>query len=215
MPDRDIIVISASAGGVAAFRTIVSALPPELAATLVLVQHMSPSEPSLLPELLASVSPLEVRQPTDGERIRHGFIYVASPDHHLLLQPEHLRVVRGPKENSFRPAIDATLRSAAQSYEQRVVGVLLTGMLDDGTAGLLTVKQRGGVVVVQDPREPAYPSMPRSACRYVDVVCPVAAIAPRLLQLLVTGETTSDQRRDTSPTTAFFGAPEGKQSRAG
>lgn len=168
MPGRDIIVIGASAGGVAAFRTIVRALPPDLPAALVFVQHMSPSEPSLLPELLTSVSPLPVCQPVDGERIRHRHVYLASPDHHLLIQPGQLRAVRGPKENGFRPAIDATLRSAAESYGPRVIGVILTGMMDDGTAGLLAVKRHGGVALVQDPREAAYPSMPTNACRYVD-----------------------------------------------
>jgi two-component system chemotaxis response regulator CheB len=136
-----------------------------------------------------------VCRPQDGERLRHRHIYVASPNHHLLIQSGQLRVVRGPKENGFRPAIDATLRSAAESYAPRVIGVILTGMMDDGTAGLLAVKRHGGVALVQDPREAAYPSMPTNACRYVnvDVVCPLAAIAPQL-PLLLSADTATSTR---------------------
>jgi two-component system chemotaxis response regulator CheB len=189
MTGRDIVVIGASAGGLAAFRTILSALPADLPAALFVVQHLSASGPSLLPELLGAVSPLAARHPADGEAIRHGTIYVAPPDHHLVIQPGHLHLVRGPKENSFRPAIDATFRSAAHAYGQRVIGVVLTGMLDDGTAGLLAIKRRGGLALVQEPREAAYPSMPESACRYVDVdiVCRLTEIAPQLIRLVHAG----------------------------
>jgi two-component system chemotaxis response regulator CheB len=186
MPGRDIVVIGASAGGLAAFRTIVSALPAELPAALFLVQHVSASTPSLLPKLLGAVSPLPVRHPDNGEEITHGTVYVAPPDHHLVIQPGHLHLVRGPKENSFRPAIDATFRSAALAYGRRVIGVVLTGMLDDGTAGLLAIKRHGGLALVQEPRDAAYPSMPESACRYVDVdqVCPLSELAQELIQLV-------------------------------
>lgn len=188
MASRDIVVIGASAGGLAAFRSIVGALPADLAAALCVVQHLPASGPSLLPELLGAVTPLPVRHPRDGEAIRHGHIYVAPPDHHLVIQPGHLHLVRGPKENGFRPAIDATFRSAAHAYGPRVIGVVLTGMLDDGTAGLLAIKRRAGLALVQESRDAAYPSMPESACRYVDVevVCPLAEIAPRLIRLVQT-----------------------------
>jgi two-component system chemotaxis response regulator CheB len=185
MAGRDIIVIGSSAGGLAACRAIVAALPADLSAALFVVQHVPASGPSLLPELLSQVGPLAARHPVDGEAIQPRRIYVAPPDQHLLIQRGHLHLVRGPKENSFRPAIDATFRSAALSYGARVIGVILTGMLDDGTAGLLAVKRHGGVAIVQDPREAPYPSMPESACRYVDVdvVCPVAEIAQQLVAL--------------------------------
>jgi two-component system, chemotaxis family, protein-glutamate methylesterase/glutaminase len=188
MAARDIIVIGASAGGLAAFRSIVGALPPDLPAALVIVQHLAPSAPSLLAELLSRSGPLPARQPVDGETIPHGMIFVAPPDQHLLIQPGHFHLVRGPKENGFRPAIDATMRSAALAYGPRVSWVILTGMLDDGTAGLLAVKRQGGFAIVQDPHEAPYPSMPVSASRYVDVdlICPVAAIAAHLRELVTT-----------------------------
>lgn len=198
MTGRDIVVIGASAGGLAAFRTILSALPVDLPAALFVVQHLSASGPSLLPELLDRVSPLVARHPDDGEAIRHGAIYVAPPDHHLVIQPGHLHLVRGPKENSFRPAIDATFRSAAHAYGPRVIGVVLTGMLDDGTAGLLAIKRRGGLALVQEPREATYPSMPQSACRYVDVdiVCRLAEIAPQLIRLVHAGADVGEAQMD-------------------
>jgi two-component system chemotaxis response regulator CheB len=186
MAGRDIVVIGASAGGLAAFRTIVSALPADFPAAIFVVQHMASSAPSLLPELLGAFSSLPARHPDDGEAIERGTIYVAPPDHHLVIQPGHLHLVRGPKENGFRPAIDATFRSAALAYGRRVIGVVLTGMLDDGTAGLLAIKRHGGLALVQEPRDAAYPSMPQSACRYVDVdrVCRLDEVALQLIQLV-------------------------------
>ncbi|NTU80763.1 MAG: chemotaxis protein CheB [Chloroflexales bacterium] len=177
MPERGIVVLGASAGGFAAFRTIVRALPANFPGVLCIVQHLSATGPNLLPDLLGAMSPLVARQPHNGEPIRRGIIYVAPPDQHILFQREHLHVVRGPKENGFWPAIDATLRSAAQAYRLRMIGIVLTGILDNGTAGLLAVKRHGGLALVQDPCEAPYPSMPMSARRYVDVVCPVAEIA--------------------------------------
>lgn len=198
MAGRDIVVIGASAGGLAAFRTIVQALPADLPAALFIVQHMAASGPNLLPELLGAVSRLAVRHTEDGEEIRHGRVFVAPPDHHLVIRPGHVHLVRGAKENGFRPAIDATFRSAALAYGRRVIGVVLTGMLDDGTAGLLAIKRYGGLALVQEPRDAAYPSMPESACRYVDVdiVCPLAELAPALLRLVHTDVGTEEAPMD-------------------
>lgn len=185
MPGHDMITIGTSAGGLEALKTIVGMLPRDIPAAIFVVQHVAATGPSLLPQILSRANSLPAAHATDGTPIRHGQIYVAPPDHHMLIRQGHLHTVRGPKENLFRPAIDATFRTAARAYGPQVVGVILTGMLDDGTAGMLAIKRRGGTAIVQDPAEAAYPSMPESACRYVavDTVLSVAEIAPRLLRL--------------------------------
>ena len=140
---------------------------------------------SLLPKILERAGPLQVSLPGDVGPIKSGHIYVAAPDHHLLLEQGHVRLTRGPKENRFRPSIDALFRSAAYAYGSRVVGVILTGLLDDGTAGLWAVKDRGGTTIVQDPKEAAAPSMPQSAMQNVEVDyrLPLSDIAPLLNEL--------------------------------
>ena len=185
MAGHDIIVIGASAGGVEALITVVHALPADISAALFAVMHIPAAGPTLLPEILSTTGALPAHQPSDGESIARGHIYVAAPDHHLLIGRGHIHLVSGPKENGFRPAIDATFRSAARAYGPRVVGVILTGMLDDGTAGLLAVKRRGGTAIVQEPAEALFPSMPASAIRYVDVdaIVSLDEIAPLLIRL--------------------------------
>lgn len=169
MPGHDIIVIGTSAGGIKALSTIVSALPDEMDAVLFIVHHLAADKPSIIPQILKDVSSLPTAHPMDKEKIQKGRIYIAPPDHHLLVNRGYMRVVRGPQENRFRPAIDALFRSAARAYGPRVVGVVLTGYLDDGTVGLQAIKKRGGVAVVQDPNEAEYPGMPKSVLRYVKV----------------------------------------------
>ena len=166
---HDMIAIGASAGGVEALLKLTRELPRNLTASLFIVLHISADSPSMLPELINRVCPLHASHPTDGEEIEPGRIYVASPDHHLLVEPGRVRVVQGPKENRNRPAIDPLFRSIALAYGPRAVGVVLTGALDDGTAGLLAIKRRGGLAIVQDPDEALYPSMPQSALNVVDV----------------------------------------------
>jgi len=185
MPGHDIIVIGTSAGGLKALGAIMATLPSDIDAVLFIVQHLAADKPSILPKILADVGSLPASHPSDGEQIQKGRIYVAPPDHHLLVNQGSIRVVHGPQENRFRPAIDALFRSAARAYGSRVVGVVLTGYLDDGTVGLQAVKKRGGVAIVQDPKEAEYPSMATSALRYVKVdhCLPLAEISDLLVQL--------------------------------
>ncbi len=182
---KDIIVIGASAGGIEALRTLVSGLPRTFAASLFIVVHTSANSPGLLASILDRAGPLPATSVTGQELIEPGRIYVPAPDHHLLLERGRVRVTRGPRENMFRPAVDPLFRSAAQAYGPRVIGVVLTGGLDDGTAGLLAVKQLGGTAVVQDPDDALCPSMPRSAMRQVQVdhCIPIAEMPPLLIRL--------------------------------
>ncbi len=183
--DFRIIVIGASAGGVEALSRVVSSLPPHLPAAVFVVLHISPSGPSMLPEILTRAGHLTAHQPADGESITPGRIYVAPPDHHLLIKPGHINVSRGPRENNARPAVDPLFRTAARSYGPFVVGVILSGGLDDGTLGLMDVKAYGGVTIVQDPDEAMFPSMPGSAIEnvLVDRVAKLEEIGPLLTRL--------------------------------
>jgi len=163
MQTKDIIVIGASAGGIEALRRLCAQFPADLPAAVLVVQHLSPAGRSMLPQLLDRVGPLPATSPVDGEALQFGRIYVAAPDHHLLLRPGHMLVRRGPYENRTRPAINALFRSAAIAYGARVIGVVLTGLLDDGTDGLIAIKAAGGTSIVQDPADAEWPSMPRNA----------------------------------------------------
>jgi len=166
---RDIVVIGASAGGVEAVGTLVSRLPPDLPATLFVVLHIPASGTSALPAILTRRGELPAAHAVDEEPIRTGRIYVAPPDHHLLVQRDVVRVIRGPRENGYRPAIDPLFRSAARAFGARVTGVVLSGVLDDGTAGLAVIKSSGGRALVQDPDDALYSGMPFSAIEFVDV----------------------------------------------
>lgn len=185
MPGHDIIVIGASAGGVEALTNVARTLPRDLPAAVFVVLHIPPQGPSLLADILDRAGPLPAVQGADGASIERGRIYVAPPDHHLLIERGSIQVVRGPRENRHRPAIDPLFRSAAHAYGPRVIGVILTGSLDDGTAGLLAVKRRGGVAVIQDPDEALYAGMPRSAAENVpiDYRLRLAEIGPALARL--------------------------------
>jgi two-component system, chemotaxis family, protein-glutamate methylesterase/glutaminase len=185
---KDIIVIGASAGGIEALRTLVAGLPHDFSASVFIVLHTSPEWPGILDKILSKAGPLPALIARDGERIMPGRIYVARSDHHLIIEPGIVRVSRGPKENRFRPAIDPLFRSAAQTYGPRVIGVVLTGGMDDGTAGLWAIKKLGGTAIVQDPEDALVPSMPISALAHVDVdYCVPVVEIPNLLVKL-TGE---------------------------
>jgi two-component system, chemotaxis family, protein-glutamate methylesterase/glutaminase len=195
---HDIVVIGASAGGVEALTRVVSGLPRDLRAAVLIVLHLSRGR-SVLPEILTRASRLPASHPRDGDELQYGRIYVAPPDFHLTVAGTKLRVQHGPSENGVRPAVDPLFRSAARSYGPRVIGIVLTGSLDDGTAGLAAVKEAGGVTVVQDPDEAFAPSMPRSAMSFVDVdhVLPLREI-PILITTLAK-ETASGRPRTTGP----------------
>lgn len=165
MPNHDIIVVGASAGGADALTRFVKLLPSNFSASVFIVLHVAPQSSNLLPEILQRRTPLPVQSPSDTTTIERGHIYVAPPNHHMLIEREHVRVVLGPPENRHRPAIDPLFRSAAWTDGPRVVGVVLTGTLDDGVAGLWAVKTCGGVTIVQDPTEAAFPDMPANVMR--------------------------------------------------
>jgi two-component system chemotaxis response regulator CheB len=185
LPGHDIIVIGASAGGVEALLSLVRELPAELPASLFVVVHFPPDSNSVLPAILSRNGPLAATHAVHGERIETGRIYVAPPDRHLLIKKGHLHLSRGPRENATRPAVDPLFRTAAQAYGARVVGVVLSGTLDDGTVGLGMVRKRGGVAVAQDPGDASYPGMPASAIENVGVhhVLRAREIGPLLARL--------------------------------
>jgi two-component system chemotaxis response regulator CheB len=182
---RDIIVIGASAGGVEAVGRVLGDLPADLPAAVFVVVHTTPHGPSVLPRIFNRVSKLRAAHALDGERIALGRVYVAPPDFHMIIDRGGISVVRGPMENHTRPAIDPLFRSAALRYGPQVIGVILTGCLDDGTAGMVSVKARDGIAIVQDPADAREPSMPRSALEHVkpDHVLPLRMIGPTLAQL--------------------------------
>jgi two-component system, chemotaxis family, protein-glutamate methylesterase/glutaminase len=177
------VVVGASAGGVEALRTLVARLPEEFPAAMFVVLHVPPTT-SVLPAILTRAGKLPAEHARHGAEIRYGRIYVAPPDFHLLLEDDVMSLARGPRENGHRPAIDPLFRSAAMRYGPRVTGVILSGALDDGVAGLGTVKRLGGEAIVQDPADALYPAMPRSAVQsgLADRVLAVAEIPAALVE---------------------------------
>ena len=167
MQGHDIIVVGASAGGVEALMELARGLSADLPAAVFVVLHLPPHTSSALPHILTRVGQLPALHPQNGEPIHPGKIYVAPSDHHMLIRDGHIELTRGPRENGHRPAIDPLFRSAGRTYAERVIGVVLTGALDDGAAGLAAIKARGGIAVVQNPETALYPSMPRSAIENV------------------------------------------------
>jgi two-component system, chemotaxis family, protein-glutamate methylesterase/glutaminase len=166
---HDIIVIGASAGGVDTLADLVERLPKDLPASIFVVVHMAADFPSSLAAILSRAGPLPAKDAREGEVFAPGRIYVAPPDHHLLLEGGRVHLWRGPKENRHRPAINVLFRSAAVEYGPRVVGVVLSGTLDDGTAGLWWVKRYGGLAVVQNPADALFPGMIYSVLEHVKV----------------------------------------------
>ena len=187
MAGHDIVVIGASAGGVEALTRLVRGLPSGLLASLFVVCHFPAGVRSVLPEILSRAGRLLASHASDGEPFHPGHIYIAPPDHHLLLLPDNrMALQHGPRENYHRPAIDPLFRSAARVYGRRVIGVILTGAMHDGTAGLMAVRSAGGIAVVQDPADAWVAAMPESAAEIAgaDHVVPIAELAALLVQLI-------------------------------
>lgn len=186
LPHRpQIIVVGASAGGVEALQTLVSGLPRGLPAAVFVVLHTASIE-SHVADVLNRNGNMAALYASNALPVAHGRIYVARPNLHLTLQDQHMWLDSGPKVNRSRPAIDPLFQSAAKSYGSRVIGVLLTGYLDDGSAGLAAIKNHGGIAIVQDPRDAYAPEMPRTALRLikVDHCLPITEIAPLLVKLV-------------------------------
>jgi two-component system, chemotaxis family, protein-glutamate methylesterase/glutaminase len=161
------VVVGASAGGVEALRQLVSALPSDYPAAVLVVLHVAPIATSVLPQILERAGELPAKHAEDGESMKGGHIYVAPPDCHLLVSDGTLTLDHGPRVNGHRPAIDPLFRSAAEAWGDEAAGVILSGVLDDGTAGLMAIKRAGGVTLAQDPDEALYAMMPRNAIEHV------------------------------------------------
>jgi two-component system chemotaxis response regulator CheB len=171
---RDVVVVGASAGGVESLRALMTVLPVDLPAAVLVVLHMPTGATSALPAILRRAGQLPVQAASDGEPLRHGHVYTSVPDHHLLVVDGVMTLSRGATESGHRPAVDALFRSAARVVGPRAIGVVLSGTLDDGTAGLMSIVARGGAAVVQAPSDAIYPGMPGNALREV----PTAHVAP-------------------------------------
>jgi two-component system, chemotaxis family, protein-glutamate methylesterase/glutaminase len=196
---RDVVVIGASAGGLDCLTRIAGALSPDLPAAVFMVLHLSAGAASALPAIISRSGRLPAAHPRHGEATQRGRIYVAPPDHHMVMEPGVVLLGRGPREKRVRPAIDVLFRSAAHVYGPRVIGVVLSGYLDDGAAGLLTIKQRRGLAVVQDPEEAQCPSMPEAALEAVaaDHVVRVGELGPLINRLVGTAPDPDGMRAPT------------------
>jgi two-component system chemotaxis response regulator CheB len=180
------VFIGGSAGGIEVLAELLSRLPADLRAPVLVVLHVGKSGTSVLPAILDRVGSLHAVTPAHGETLRDGIVYVAPRGRHMLVEDRHVLLNEGPPEHGLRPAIDPLFRSAARTYGSRAIGVIISGMLDDGTAGLREIRARGGWTLVQEPREAGFAGMPESAIANVDVdyVLPAAELAMRLEQLV-------------------------------
>lgn len=160
---RDIVVVGASAGGIEALTRLVGQLPADLPAAVLVVLHVSAGANSVLPAVLNRHGRLPAARPRAAEPLEQGRIYVGAPDHHLVIEQGRVLLTRGPREHRARPAVDVLFRSAAEAYGPRVIGVALTGSLDDGAAGLAAIRRAGGLALVQDPEDAQCAGMPRAA----------------------------------------------------
>ena len=185
-PETRIIVIGASMGGIDFFTKLVSQFTPDQPLAVFLVQHVFSEHKSLLPRILAQHTNLTVKQAEDGEEIRPGHLYVTPVDRHLMIYPGYIKTTEGPFENGSRPSINTLFRSAAVAYQHQVIGILLTGLLTDGTKGLQAIKACGGITIAQDPQEAPFPEMPLNAIKHetVDYIAKVEEIGGLVRVLL-------------------------------
>jgi two-component system chemotaxis response regulator CheB len=169
MPQDQLVVVGASAGGIGALEELLHNIAADFRAAMLVVLHISPWSQSKLPEVLGRSTTLPIAFATHDSAVQPGHIYLAPPDHHLLIEEGRLQLWRGPKENFHRPAINPLFRAAAMNYGKRATGVVLSGAQDDGSTGLWWIKRAGGVAIVQDPEQAPFPDMPTAALRFVDV----------------------------------------------
>jgi two-component system chemotaxis response regulator CheB len=190
VPRFDVVVIGASAGGVTYLQRVVERLPADFPAAVFITLHLPESARSMMPRILERAGRLPVEHAQHNAPIRSGHVYVAPPGFHLTVERERMRLSRGARAHGHRPAIDPLFRSAAVAFGPRAIGVVLSGLLDDGTVGLVEVKRAGGLAVVQDPDDTAFPSMPRSAIAHaaVDHVVPADEIGELLERLVMERE---------------------------
>ena len=200
--------MGASAGGVETLRRVVAGLPADLNAAVCVVLHIAPGGPSALAAILGRAGPLPCRAVTDHEALRTGQILVAPPDRHVLIEDGHVTLSGGPRENGHRPSVDALFRTAAENLQGRVIGVVLSGTRDDGTAGLAIIKEHGGLTVVQDPDEALYGGMPRNAIANVpvDAIVPSGEIANTIVHM-VSGDWGDRPNADDDPPDDLEGDP--------
>lgn len=200
MTDGLVVVIGGSAGSVSSIIELAKALPSGFEAPVCVTIHISPMTRSVLPNILQGASRLAASHAIDGDPLHPGHIFVAPPDWHLIVSPNKVHLSRGARENRHRPAIDVLFRSAATAHGRRVIAVLLSGFLDDGTAGLIAVKRMGGTVIIQNPNDTPYPDMPRNALEFVkpDFLLPISKIADTLTQLVAQGVEETATRKSAS-----------------
>lgn len=181
----DAVVLGASAGGIDALQRVLGGLPASFPVPILVVVHVSASGTSVLPQILSKAGRLRARHANDGDAFAPGEVYVAPPDHHLLVRKDAMAVSREAQENGHRPSVNVLFRSAARAFGPRLAAVVLSGSLDDGAAGLAAVQAAGGVAIVQDPADAAFPSMPASALERVDAdhVASAEGIAEILVSL--------------------------------
>jgi two-component system, chemotaxis family, protein-glutamate methylesterase/glutaminase len=180
-----LVVIGASAGGIEALREVLGGLSRNLPAAVLIVLHTSSTGDGLLPQIVGRMTTLPIRSPHDGEAMEAGHIYLAPANFHMTVEDGRLRILQGPRENLNRPAIDPLFRTAVRFYGAQVVGLILSGLLDDGALGLMVVRSSGGQAIVQDPQTALFPGMPRSALAQVPdaLVLPLSEIAPAIERL--------------------------------